>query len=320
MIEIQLEGLYTLAMKNWNWDNLRFLIALAEQRTLSKAAQQLGVSHTTVQRRIHAFEEELEVQLFLHTPDGYQLTSAGKLLFEKGHSLQDTVQTVSRQLAAQEQQLNGSVTVATTDTIGYLLMPTFMQTLSGQHPGLTVNLIINNKHSDLARLEADIAIRTGTKPPESLIGKKLGQVVFCLCASSFYIEGHSRTVQLSASASRKSAVLTTAKEHQFIKLTGGFQNTSFYKWFDENLPNDETLIRTNGLMSAYTLCKSGLGVTMLPSYVAAMDDDLQELTLDPGIELPRNDVWLLNHAELRNNLRVKTVRSALADYLAPFLA
>ncbi|MEF9603084.1 LysR family transcriptional regulator [Paracoccus sp. PXZ] len=68
--------------QNQNWDDLRFFLAVARAGTLSGAARSLGVTHSTVFRRLGAFEERLGVRLFERLPDGYALTGAGEAMHE----------------------------------------------------------------------------------------------------------------------------------------------------------------------------------------------------------------------------------------------
>lgn len=60
------------------WDDVRFFLALARHGAVRPAGASLGVSHTTVARRVEALEERLHVRLFDRTPDGYHLTPAGQ--------------------------------------------------------------------------------------------------------------------------------------------------------------------------------------------------------------------------------------------------
>lgn len=315
-------------MKQWNWDNLRFLIALAENGTLSNAATQLGVSHTTVQRRVRSFEEELQVQLFLHTPDGYQLTSAGQLLYEQVHSLQDTVNTVSRQLVAREKELSGTVTVATTDTIGYLLMPKFVKDISEKHPDLDVNLIIDNKRSDISRLEADIAVRGGQRPQESLIGKRVGKLDFCLCLSYEYWDSVKASnefpgdLTVVGTEERHEKIIVPAayrNEFRYIALNDEFRGVPFNQWFTRTVPDGVGSIQTDGLMSAYSLCSEGVGVALLPRFVVKLEPKLVEIHFENQSAVPQSELWILSHAELRDSVKIKVVKQQLYDYLHTFL-
>lgn len=314
-------------MKQWNWDNLRFLIALAEHGTLSNAATQLGVSHTTVQRRVRSLEEELQVQLFLHTPDGYQLTSAGQLLYEQVHSLQDTVNTVSRQLVAREKELSGTVTVATTDTVGYLLMPTFVKEITEKHPSLAVNLKIDNKRSDISRLEADIAVRGGQRPQESLIGKRVGRLDFCLCLSYKYWESIKGSNKYSGDLTvvgtkEKQEIITVPaayrSEFRYITLNDEFRAVPFNQWFMRTVPSGVGSIQTDGLMSAYSLCHEGVGVALLPRFVVNLEPELVEIQFEKDSAVPQSELWILSHAELRDSVKIKVVKQQLYDYLSKF--
>ena len=101
---------------NWNWDNFRYFLALAEKRTLIAAAAELDVSHTTVLRRIKAFESQLGTQLFTHSHDGYRLTEKGIDLREQAISLKTSVDSIARSVAGSDNEIGGKITLTTPDT------------------------------------------------------------------------------------------------------------------------------------------------------------------------------------------------------------
>ena len=114
----------------WNWDHLRFFLALAERHTLSTAARELDVSHTTVLRRVAAFEAELGTQLFDRTSDGFMLTQAGQRLFREAASTRTLLDSIAEEIAGADAELAGSVVVTATDTISCYIMPRLIAALS----------------------------------------------------------------------------------------------------------------------------------------------------------------------------------------------
>ena len=119
---------------DWNWDNLKYFLALADNQTLKSAAAELGVSHTTVLRRIKAFESQLGTQLFTHSNSGYRLTENGTVLRVQADTLKRSVDSIARTVAGADKEISGKVTISTSDTVGYKLMPPILNRLEKKIP------------------------------------------------------------------------------------------------------------------------------------------------------------------------------------------
>lgn len=283
-----------------NWDHLRFFLALANTGSMTLAARELGVSHTTVLRRVRAIEKELETHLFDHTMQGHVLTPAGDSLHAEVQKVKYAVDNISRQISGVDQLIEGAVVITTTDTLGYCFMPSIVTRLHQRHPELSITLKVANRMSDISNREADIALRTCVAPPENLIGRKVGTIRFAACASQSYVEQH-----------EISRFPDETAEHRFVVLDASFKEVPFYCWLAERI--SENYVTVNGLLTAYHLCVAGAGITVLPTYLINASAGLVEL---PAIEpVASNDLWLLSHVDLRDTLRIKLVKRFLLDEL-----
>jgi len=292
---------------NWNWDNFRFFLALADNPTLIAAASELGVSHTTVLRRIKAFESQLGTQLFTHSAEGYRLTQKGVELREQATSLKDSVDSIARTVVGSNQQIGGRITVTTTDTVGYTLMPDILGRLYKKYPELQVELLIQNNLTDIQRLEAEVAIRTGSNPQLDLLGRKVGEFKFCLCASKEYVKEYPLP-----------EAPKNYRNHRFIVLNSAYQQAGFHKWFSKQIPEDSPTTVVDGFMSAFTMCRGGLGITLLPAYLLHSDPCLVSIC---SLEAtPENDIWILSHKDLRNSASVKALKNFMAAELTTLLS
>ena len=291
---------------NWNWDHLRYFNTLAEQGTLSEAARQLDVSHSTVQRHITALENELDVQLFSQLPSGFILTAAGNELYNETAGIRDVLQSISSRIAGSDQELNGRVTITVTDTFGHFLLPAITDKIQIRYPDIRLDLEIRNKLDDLQNLEADIAIRTCTEPPPELIGRKVGELRFALCTSANYLEANELTRDNAEKLAR-----------HYIQLNSNFSGSVFDNWQPAS-DAEPAITRINGFMGAYRLCKAGLGLALLPAYITELDEDLIKLECD---HLPdSNSLWILSHESLRTKHSVSAVRKLLHSSLTTLFA
>ncbi len=284
-----------------NWDHLRYFNALASHGTLSEAARHLGVSHSTVQRHINAFEQELQVQLFYNGASGFKLTSAGKTLHLETADIQRTLTTLSTRLANTDEQLSGQVSITVPDTIGHFIIPDLLQSLTRHYPKIDFSISVLNKLSNIADLEADIAIRTGGNPAANLIGRQAGNISLAVCASKNYLSQHALTPD---------SALGTA--NNFIMLDDSFDRETFHRWLPKST-DDKQIIRVNGFLTAWRLCSADMGLTLLPAYLLKHDNNIEEIV---SKTLPDNNpLWILSHADLRDSSRVKAVRQHLTEKL-----
>jgi DNA-binding transcriptional LysR family regulator len=292
---------------NWNWDHLRYFLALAEHGTLSAAAKSLDVSHSTVLRRIKAFEEQLQSQFFDHTTSGYHLTTAGKILHAEAKKMQGTLSALSREISGTDNQLEGEVVITTTDTLARYVLPKLMAKLSRRYEGIRFSLYMANQLSDISNREADIAIRTCKQPPDNLIGRKVGELKFILVASRSYIKKHKLTQFPKELASQS-----------FIVLNESYSSVPIYQWFNKCINGQGKSTKVNNFLCAAALAREGMGICVLPSYMLAKEPTLVKLPIKQ--RLTRNDLWVLSHPDLRDNGKVRVIRQFLYDELPPLLA
>lgn len=283
---------------NWNWDHLRFFLALADHGTLSLAARELDVSHTTVLRRVRIFEQQLQTHLFDHTPNGYCLTAAGDALYVEAIKMKSAIDGISREISGDDARLEGSVVITATDTLGLHVLPPLLRELQILYPGLALTLNVANRLSDIGNREADIALRTGSEPPAGLIGREICNLRFVACASRDYVErtGIDRFPD-------------DTRSHAFVQLDESYRNLAFHRHLAALVDSRATCTTASGFIYALALCRAGIGITCLPSYLATGDNGLVVLPMPSDIET--NPLWILSHADLRDSARVRVVRQFL---------
>ncbi|MGQ7844518.1 LysR family transcriptional regulator [Granulosicoccus sp. 3-233] len=292
---------------NWSWDNLRHFLAVAQHGTLSAAARVLGVSHSTVQRRIGILEQELQTSLFCRTNNGFRLTASGKALFGEALRLQTTLESISRNVAGSDADVKGRVVLTSTDTLCFSILPAMIMSLAQTYPRLSIELDMINTFSDMQNLEADIAIRSCEEPPDNLIGRRIGSVRFLACAAHAYCHD-----------TGLSSFPSNVEAHHFIVLNDYYNTTPFHQWLTERLTRDTRTTIASGFLSAYGLCRAGLGITLLPSYMVDDSHDLMVLDVD-GIP-ESHDLWILSHRDLRTTQSVRVVRQYLYQELSRLFA
>ena len=165
-----------------NWDDLHLVLAVVREGTLSGAARRLSVTHSTVFRRLGAIEEQMGVRLFERFRDGYVPTPAGETAAEAAARLEDEVLTLERRLSGQDLRPSGVVRIATTDTLGTILMR-HLPAMRAVHPDIQFEVAISNAMANLTRREAEIAIRPTPEPPEILVGRRVANIAHAIYGS-----------------------------------------------------------------------------------------------------------------------------------------
>lgn len=279
-----------------DWDDLRFVLAVAERRSLAGAARALAVNHTTVLRRIAALEKKVGVRLFERTPAGYTPTPAGEEVAHVARSVDDAVVGVERRILGQDLRLTGSVRVTTTDTLWASVLPRHFAAFVAQHAEVDVELTVSNLLLSLSKRDVDVAIRPARKPPEDLIGRRIAELAFAVYATATH--GRRRELDQYAWAAPGHALAAT----------------SVARWMARTLPRAQVAFRADSLLALREAVAAGLGVAALPCYLADPDPRLRRIH-HPVAELT-NELWLLVHPDLRRTARIR----AFVDHMVLGLA
>jgi len=283
-----------------DWDDLRHFLALARSGSVRAAGAALGVSHSTVARRVDLLEEQLSTKLFDRHRDGYTLTAAGHQMLPRAELVEEQMAALQRDLQGQDRRLEGPVALTCCDSVVADFALAALTPLCSEHPDIELTFKTDSQSFDLSKREADIAIRTlgkGTVPPQHLIGTRLAPVVVAnyVAKTAAHLDpahanGHSTSSSarwIATEDSRFLQQMVADSSHPTLPLWGAFSSVE--------------LLRS-------AACQ-GLGVVMLPTYVGDGCADLrrmQQADLRHVAEL-----WLVSHPDLRDNARLRAVRKTL---------
>jgi DNA-binding transcriptional LysR family regulator len=285
-------------MHSLAWTDLQHVLAVADAGSLAAAARALGVNHTTVLRRVGAFEKSLGVKLFARSPTGYVLTSAGEEIAAAARAMQDTVHAIERKVAGRDLRLTGTVRVTTTDTLATELMPNALATFTAAHPGIQLELTTTPGLANLTKRDADVAVRATSAPPPHLVGRRIATIAFSLYASPAYLE--------------RVPARRALENHTWLGVDDSLATTTIARWMARTL--DVTpVLRTDTFTSLAYAATAGIGITALPCYLGDRTPGLRRIRgLIPEMA---TDLWVLTHEDLRGTARIR----ALTDHLATAL-
>ncbi len=289
-------------MRSWavfDWNDLRYLLAISEAGTLVGAARALGVKHTTVSRRLAALEHDLGARLLRKGAERYALTPAGEEVLALAAELKARADAVERRVAGSDSRVAGVVRVTMPETVaGWLVQQ--LPALRARHPDLVVNVLGDTRVYDLLSGEADLAIRLAKGDNEGgLLERKLVPAAWSVYASRAYV-------------ARRGAPRTLADyaEHDLIGFEGAADRSPGGQWFRENVPDARFAMRGNGVVQIFNAAIMGFGVTLLPCFMADPEPSLARLT--PEVFHNRR-VRLLVPADLARLARVRAVMDFIVE-------
>lgn len=270
------------------WDDLRYFLAVARSGSLSGAARELGVNHSTVLRRIQAYEERQGVRLFERLPTGYALTQAAENIYAEALEIEDRVRAIDRELFGGDARLQGRLCLTLYHGMAPLLLahlPEFRR----RYPEIELELLVTTEVRDLAAREADIAVRGTPSPPEHLIGHKVADFQHGIYTSPAY-------------EARGPAVAEVVLWRDELTPPA---------WMAQHCPDARVALRVDDVEAMALAVREGLGRARLPCWVADREPGLLRLpvTLRPG----GYGFWILQHADLRTSARVRAGRDFLIE-------
>lgn len=283
-----------------DWGNFPFFLAVARHGTLSAAARELGVDQATVGRRLARLEASADSRLFDRTPDGYRLTNGGREMLAHVETFEHEVVAMQRQLSGGDTRLEGRVRLAIGEPFSTQFVIPRLDGLRVRHPGIALEVVTGNRTHDLSRREADIALRIAPRPKQpNLVVQRLSDVSIAPYASTSYLARRGLP--------RKSGDLTG---HQVVRYGGELADLPGADWLDKETHGTTTTLTSSSILTVASAIRAGLGIGMLSCYVGDADPTLRRLA--PGV-VGKSDLYLVFHADLRGNLRVRAVTEYLAE-------
>lgn len=278
---------------NDNWDDLRYFLALAREGSVSGAARQLGVQHTTVARRIQSLEKHYAIRLFDRTSHGYSLSADAHTLVAKAEAAEAAILQVQRSLQATDRRLAGAIRLTLPGGLYEPILAEDIADFCRHYPDIELELQVTKGLMNLAGREADIAVRFTATPPESLVGReifKLRHGIYC-----------SKTL--------------TERCPSDIPLVLWGSDIELPAWAREYFPEARVGLRVDTLPSMYAAVAAGMGVARMPCYYPNSRNAAQVMLLP--YELPRSGwgLWVLNHIDLRRTPRVQVLKNYLINVL-----
>ncbi|KPN90610.1 LysR family transcriptional regulator [Pseudomonas nunensis] len=276
----------------FDWEDLRYFIVFAHERSLSGAARALKVDHATVARRISALESSLNLKLVDRRPRAYVITEDGERIAQLGRRMENESFAVQRTALAGQDNYVGEVTVSAPPALACALIAPHLNELRANYPQLSLQLIGSLGSASLSRREADIAVRLSRPKEPDLVARKVATIPFYLYASADYLAA------------------TAAQDLVFIAYDETMEQSPQQAWLKQQAGDRSILLRSNDLNIQATAAQAGAGVAALPGFLGERYG-LQTMP-SVGAGLTR-DVWLVVHNDIRHTPAVQAVMGFLVS-------
>ena len=280
-------------MQRDNWDDLRFVLAVAQQGSVSAAARALGVNHATVLRRIAAFEERHGSLVFDKTARGYSVPQERAPIIDAAREVEAAILAVSRMIEGAQTPLHGVVRVTSTDTFCHMILPAILSEFRAEAADLQIDLFCSNAHLDLARLDADITVRPAVSLPRELRGEIVAELGFAVYAA------------------RGDTVARDTVD--WLGLSGPLAAAAPAKWLVDSIPPEAIVGSADSFVTLREMAAMGLGRAILPCILGDQDTRLARVATEmPAFQRP---IWVASHADLAEVPRIRAVRQYLGRAL-----
>ncbi|MCO4747384.1 MAG: LysR family transcriptional regulator [Proteobacteria bacterium] len=291
-------------MQNPDWSDVRVFLEVHRAGTLSGAGRELGVYASTVGRRLAALEASMGTVLFQRTAAGLAPTPAADEMVEAAEVMERQVQLIGQRLSGKSGALSGKVRLSCTADLATHFLVERMAGFSERHPDIEVEILTSDGFVDIARGEADMAVRftrgTASPVPKAhegvLVARRLPNIGVGLYASGAYLQRAGRPASSRDLAGHD--VIMPAQP-----WIPGFD------WMREYGGDSHVHLRTDTIFGLAIAARSGYGITPLPSFMAFAHAELERIRPPDRISLVQT--WLIMPRDLRRVARVR----AFADYV-----
>ncbi len=275
-----------------DWDDLRYLLLIGRGGNLSAAARRAGVNQTTVARRLAAAETALGARLFDRIEGGFHPTAAGVVALAHAERVERELGELRREIGGVDLAAAGTVRVtAVPILVNHLLVPG-LAAFRRRFPKIELELVAEPRGLSLGKREADIALRLARPQQGAALTRRLGQLDYAVFAAR------------DASA-----------ELPWITYEGDLAHLPQARWMAREARGaGPAMLRFNDAEAILQAVLCGLGRSLLPSFLAAIEPRLQRQGKNHPV-LSR-EIWLLVHPELRRLARIEAVISWLEEIVA----
>lgn len=287
-------------MSEPNWGDFRVIFALKREGSIAGAARMLGVDGSTISRRLAAAGEAFGATLIVRGGGDFTFTSDGVAIADAAESMNATVNSTRINVRSMREEPTGTVQVACVPTAAHVLRP-LVDKIANLHSGLHVDLISSISGTNLAKGEADIAVRTIPPKDPGLVIAYAFTWGSCLYASPDYLAKHGRPETPDG-----------LSQHTLVRYNAPLLHAKAFGWIEQFADPERPATRVENSDSARVIIEQGGGIGPLFCAVGDTCKSLERVFAEPFDQMQS---WVLYHESARGSQRIRVVLDALVAFL-----
>lgn len=285
------------------WTDFQLVLVIARERSVARACVQLGMTHSTLLRKLDQIETRLKTRLFERLRGHYTLTAAGHEIEQAALAFEPVAYAAESKALGQDLRPSGEVRISAASIVIDHLLPQVLMQFASAFPEVQIELDATREHANLRRREADIALRISDQVPEWLVGRRLGDLEFKIFG-----------LRRPGVQRRLRAVSELVDERRWIGFERDARDLKFDRWLAIAVPESSVVLRVDGFGRALGMVRAGLGIALLPAFLEGVLPELEALT--PPIAEMQTPLWIITHPDLVNAARIQVLMRAMGPALA----
>jgi DNA-binding transcriptional LysR family regulator len=286
------------------WDDIKYFLAVARHGSTLAAGRALGLSQSTIHRRITGLERGIGRELMTRHASGYRLTAFGEEMLPYAEEVERSAFAFEERKRVLDRTAVGVIRVTCPEPVMVrIIKSTLLERFSARHPGLRVEFVMSDKYVDLVKGEADVALRSGDTDDNVLVGRKIADSIWSVYASNAYVEHYGRPESLADIC-----------KHAVVGFEGPMATNRAAAWLAAIAPDANIAARVSSVLGLVSVAKSGAAVVPMPVALGNSEPDLVRL-FESVPELTRS--WrILAHPNMRKTPAVSAFFDFIADEIA----
>ncbi|CTQ47397.1 LysR family transcriptional regulator [Roseibium aggregatum] len=274
---------------NLDWDDLKVFLVSVRCQSVSGAAKELKLSHSTVSRRLSRLEHVLGSALFERNRDGLFLTTFGRSVLTRAEEVVAGINNLRSELSG-DGPTGGIIRFATMEGIASLYLASRLADFQASYPSVRLELLTTPRQVHISHREADMFLSFFQPHGDDMVSKKVGAFEIGLYASPGYIEQHGLP-----------QTPDDLSKHHYVGYLDQFVELDTVRWLEELVKRPRIVFWSNSMIAQRSAARGGLGIVALPHFALAENESLVRIM--PELSA-RRSIWITVHHDLRNLPRI----------------
>jgi DNA-binding transcriptional LysR family regulator len=306
IVELHMATVCFRMARDPSWHLYRSLLAVVREGSLSAAARRLKLTQPTIGRHIEELEADLGRALFTRSQTGLSPTPAALAAVPLAEAMEAAAAAIVRAAERGGSEAEGTVRITASEVMGTEVLPALLAAVRKEHPRIVLELTLSNRHDNLLRRDADIAVRMGRPTQAALLARRIGEVRLGFFAHRDLIARSGAPASLNEL--RKFDIIGFDRDDFSARAVVKGSFAIDRSWFSFRADSD---------VAQMAAVRAGLGIGVMQIGIAQRTPALVPVL--PGAFSFTLEMWLAMHEDHREDGPVRLVYDGLARALAQWL-